>query len=138
MEKLHVGQVVFVFIREEHSVLPVQVVEEVVHRRLTGEETSYFVRAAASEDAKIVPLNLKKNKVFNTINEARQFMIENATRAIDEICKEADDESKKFVQKEQAREQKVNGRSFEEEETPKIPGMSRITLPTGEKVNVIL
>jgi len=90
MEKLHVGQVVFILLREDHRIAPVQVVEEVVHRKLGGEETKYFVRASAQPKAKIMPLEVTKEKVFLTIDDARIYMIENATKAIESICDDAE------------------------------------------------
>ena len=90
MEKLHVGQVVFILLREDHRIAPVQVVEEVVHRKLGGEETKYFVRASPQAKAKVMPLEITKEKVFLTIDDARVYMLENATKAIEGICDDAE------------------------------------------------
>jgi len=139
MENLSVGQVVFVFVPEDHGILPVQVVEEVVRRKLAGVETRYFVRASPDPDAKVFELNSKKYSVFLTLASAREFMIENATRAIDEICREAEAIHGNFQP----------ARKFDSpppEPSPTISalapspavGTAQVRLPNGEMVNVIL
>jgi hypothetical protein len=141
MENLSVGQVVFVFVPEDHGILPVQVVEEVVHRKLAGVDTRYFVRASPDANAKVFQLNVKKHHVFLDLEGARQFMIENATRAIDEICNDAAEIHRSF----ETTERKVTPRvahqvpAPEQIETPRPSvGVSQVRLPTGEVVDVIL
>jgi len=136
MEKLHVGQVVFILLREEHRIAPVQVVEEVVRRKLGGEEVNYFVRANSNPKSKVLPLELKKERVFFNIEDARSFMIDNATKAIEGICEDAmkiaasfDDAAGASPLAEEAREVYTPPPS-----TP--PGHKRVRLPTGEYVNV--
>lgn len=138
MENLSVGQVVFVFVPEDHGILPVQIVEEVVHRKLAGVETRYFVRASPDADAKVFQLNMKKQRVFLTLEDAREFMIENATRAIDEICNDAAAVHRSFqpAQKERA---PVETRATESVEIPRPSvGVTQVRLPNGEMVEVIL
>lgn len=137
MENLHVGQVVFILLREDHRIAPVQVVEEVVRRKLGGEEVNYFVRANSNPKSKILPLDLKKERVFLTIEDARSFMIENATKAIEGICEEArkiaasfDDVSEESPIVEEARE------AYAPPTSAAPPGHKRVRLPTGEYVNV--
>ena len=96
MEKLQVGQVIFILLREDHKIAPVQVVEEVVRRKLAGEEIKYFVRASTNPKTKIMPLEFDKEHVFLTIEEARSYMLDNATKAIESICEEAFNASAMF------------------------------------------
>lgn len=136
MQTLNVGQVVFVFDRADHSIIPVQVFEEVVHRKISGIETSYYVRASSKPGSKTVLLDLKKEKVFSSIESARDFMIENATRAIDEICREAIESSLQFQEKKNESEEIA----LTDEITIPHPtsGITKIKLPTGEIVDVII
>jgi hypothetical protein len=128
MEKLNVGQVVFVFLREDSKIVPVQIFEEVVHRKISGEETSYFARASTDANAKKFRLDIKTQKFFTSIEQARDFMLENATKAIDEICKEAREFSAQFSPKE---ENSYAGQTIENKSEK-----FKVTLPTGEVVNV--
>ena len=144
MQTLNVGQVVFVFDRADHSIIPVQVFEEVVHRKISGIETSYYVRASSKPGSKTVLLDLKKEKVFSSIESAREFMIENATKAIDEICREAIEGSSQFQEKKS--ENKTDEFSSSDEVTIPHPtsaevtkvGVAKVKLPTGEFVDVII
>jgi hypothetical protein len=135
MEKLHVGQVVFILLREDHRIAPVQVVEEVVHRKLGGEETKYFVRAGPQAKAKVMPLEITKEKVFLTIDDARVYMLENATKAIEGIC----DDAEKFAATFEAGEQSPI--SVEMKAPPPTRAQTetsnqRVRMPDGEWVNL--
>jgi len=128
MIKFTVGQVIFILLRDDHRIAPVQVVEEVVHRKINGEEIKYYVRASNSPDAKILLLETSKQKIFLTIDDARQYMIENATHAIDAICNEAMTASYAFSE---------GATSFEAPEKPRqAQEMKKVKLPTGEIVNI--
>lgn len=139
MENLSVGQVVFVFVPEDHGILPVQVVEEVVHRKLAGVETRYFVRASPEPDAKVFQLSAKKHRVFPTLAAAREFMIENATRAIDEICREAEAVHDAFqpARKPERAAPEPAMSSPALAPSPAV-GTTQVRLPNGEMVSVIL
>ena len=135
METLNVGQVVYVFNRDDHSIIPVQVFEEVVHRKISRVETSYYVRANSKPGAKIALLDLKKQKVFLSIDKARSFMVENATNAIDEICRDALESSSQFSMKEQIEEPAL---STEITISHQPSNLTKIKLPNGEVVDVII
>lgn len=127
------------FVKEE--ILPVQIVEEVVHRKLAGVETRYFVRASPEVDAKVVQLDTSKTRVFLNLADARKFMIDNATKAIDEICVEANNSYKKFqptkkVDNDPLEEMESSEQSFESRAP--VEGTTRVRLPNGEFVNVVL
>lgn len=136
MEKFHVGQVIFILLREDHRIAPVQVVEEVVRRKLNGEEVNYFVRASANLKSKALPLDLKKERVFLAVEDARSFMVENATRAIEKICEEARKAAASF---EEAEQESLPAESHESYNLPPAsPGHKRVRLPSGEYVSVDL
>ena len=135
MEKLHVGQVVFILLREDHRIAPVQVVEEVVHRKLGGEETKYFVRASTQAKAKVMPLEVTKEKVFLTIDDARVYMLENATKAIEGICEEAEKIAAAF-ETEAPSPLSAEVKATTPPRPPTETGMQRIRMPNGEWVNV--
>lgn len=135
MEKLHVGQVVFILLREDHRIAPVQVVEEVVHRKLGGEETKYFVRANPQAKAKVMPLEVTKEKVFLTIEDARVYMLENATKAIEGICDEAEKIAASF-EAEAPSPLSAEVKATAPTRTPQESSTQRVRMPDGEWVNV--
>lgn len=137
MMKLNVGQVIFILLRDDHRIAPVQVVEEVVHRKLTGEEVKYYVKASPAPGAKAYPLDLSKEIVFFSLENAREYMIENATRAIESICEEATKASNEF---EQVPAQAKSLALVENIKGPSAPvrqgNTQRVQLDTGEWVSV--
>ncbi len=134
MIKLNVGQVIFVLLRDDHRIVPVQVVEEVVHRKITGEEVKYYVKASPAPGAKILPLDLSKETVFLYLENAREYMIENATRAIDSICDEAAKASSGFEHTPaKSLSLSANG---EETAEPQQRNAHRVQLDTGEWVSI--
>jgi len=137
MEKLHVGQVVFLLLREDHRIAPVQVVEEVVRRKLGGEEVNYFVRASAKPKSKVLPLEIEKERVFLTIEDARSYMLENATKAIEGICDEAMRVAETFGDETEVTPVVEEVRLAAPPPTPPAQvGHKRVRLPTGEYVSV--
>jgi len=139
MMKLNVGQVIFILLREDHRLVPVQVVEEVVHRKITGEEVKYYVRASPAPGAKVVPLDFSKETVFLYLENAREYMIENATRAIDAICEEASKACNGFEQAHPHPQPLALVESGEARgKTPpaKQQNAQRVQLDTGEWVSV--
>jgi len=140
MEKFTVGQIIFLFLRQEHQVVPAQIVEEVVHRKLNTQETKYFVRLSTDAKSKSFQLDVDKEKVFVSLNDAREFMMNNARKAIDEICDDTMAAMKQFETVVQTRERSLEQ---EKEESPveMIPtyvdsSVQKIRLPNGEIVNV--
>lgn len=87
MTKKQVGQVIYILSNSEMSLVPVLIVEEVVRRTLTGEETNYFVETASSSGTrKKFQLDSNKFKVFDDIEQAKEHLSSNALEAISSLC----------------------------------------------------
>lgn len=138
MEKFTVGQIIFLFVQQEHQVVPAQIVEEVVHRKLNTIETKYFVRLSSDLKSKSFQLDLEKEKVFISLNDAREFMINNARKAIDEICDDAMTAMKKFETAEKTRERVIEQEELSVEmiSTYVDSDIQKVRLPDGQIVNV--
>lgn len=83
-----VGQVIFLLLQKELKVIPARVVEQTVTRTMDGEKTSFSVIVPGSTkngQHKKYPLEKLNAKVYTSIPDARNAMIENATRKIDSI-----------------------------------------------------
>jgi hypothetical protein len=102
MKNRHVGQILFILSSGEMSLTPVQIVEEIVRRTLDGEQVTHTVEAFGANGAR-KRFNLVGDKflIFDTIDEAKSYLIENATTAIDSLCSSAVEKSAMFLVKEE-------------------------------------
>ena len=76
-----VGQILFVILRKEAKVYPVQVVKEVTEKTLDGEVKSYMVRAGAKPED-VLGLDALDGEVFDSAVTARTTLIDRATSNI--------------------------------------------------------
>ena len=83
-----VGQILFL-IADASKVVPIQVVEEVIRTTLEGKEKTYIVKFP---DKKETTADIKKikGKLFNSRNEVKTFMIDNAKTAIAQMLEHAE------------------------------------------------
>lgn len=89
MKKHEVGQVLFILAAKDMRIHPVMVVEEVTKKTLSGEQTNYTVESSTARGRKRFDLNLDGLKVFDTIDEIKTYLLENAKNAIEEMCNSA-------------------------------------------------
>ena len=88
MKDYQVGQVLFL-IGESNKVIPIQVVEEVIRTTLEGKEKTYIIKLP---DKKETTVDIKKLKgdLFIGKKEVREFMIKNASDAINAMISDAE------------------------------------------------
>jgi len=84
-----VGQVLFIILNKRPQVIPVQVVEQVVRRSISGEEIQYSVNVPAKDGDKVLELESIDGEVFDDAEDARRSMLNNATRTIDGFIEKA-------------------------------------------------
>ena len=91
MQQYRVGQILFL-IADASKVVPIQVVEEVIRTTLDGKEKTYIVKFP---DKKGTTADIKKVKgeLFNSKEEVKKYMIDNAKSAIEQMVKLADEMS---------------------------------------------
>jgi len=82
MPEYDVGTVLWIIHRDRPGLVAYRVVEEITKKTLDGEKIQYTVQPAVPK-AKMVQLESIKGRIFLTSEEAKQALIENATRAID-------------------------------------------------------
>ena len=82
MSTYEVGSVLWVIHSDRPGLMAYRVVEEITKKTLEGEQIQYLVRSATTK-SKTVKLDSIKGIIFEDSEEAKQKMIENATRAID-------------------------------------------------------
>ena len=84
MSTYEVGSVLWIIHTDRPGLMAYRVIEEITKKTLDGEEIQYLVQAAKPR-TKSVKLNSIKGQVFEDPEEAKMKMIENATRAIDNM-----------------------------------------------------
>jgi len=76
-----VGQIIFVVLRKEASVYPMQVIEEIVKKTLEGEVTSYMVRAGADRD-KVLSVSEIDGEIFDSAEKAKKILVDRVSQTI--------------------------------------------------------
>lgn len=149
MQQYRVGQILFL-IADASKVVPIQVVEEVIRTTLEGKEKTYIVKFP---DKKGTTADIKKVKgeLFNSKDKVKEYMIDNAKSAIEQMVSLAEEMSINIfnassydttVQEETEQELVMLESDYEakEEEVqpPEDDGIIRVDLGNGKfgKINV--
>ena len=82
MSTYEVGSVLWIIRTDRPGLMAYRVVEEITKKTLEGEQIQYLVQSA-NPKSKTVRLDQIQGNIFEDSEEAKQKMIENATRAID-------------------------------------------------------
>jgi len=84
-----VGQILYTTNNEKMSIIPVQVVEKIEKSTLEGKETQFIISFPDHGQTKI-QLNKIKTQIFLGRDEVKDFMINNATNAIENMLELSD------------------------------------------------
>ena len=82
MSSYEVGTVLWIIHKDRPGLMAYQVIEEITKKTLEGEKIQYIVKSAMPK-AKAVKLESIVGNIFQDSEEAKQKLLENATRAID-------------------------------------------------------
>lgn len=97
-----VGQILYTIIEDKKIIVPVRIIEEVTIKNLDYEKTIYKVMLPNKKSQK-VELD-RFDQVFREIEEASNFLIDNAKKAIEKISYDALELEEKFFRKEDTKE----------------------------------
>ena len=86
--KYQVGQILYVVLRKETRVFPMQVVEEITKKTLEGEVTSYMVRGGQDPKAQLLITDID-GEIFDSSDKAKQVLIDRATASINRLMDSA-------------------------------------------------
>ncbi len=126
MPKYSVGQTLYLVSNKRMSVSPVVVTEEVTRRTLEGESTTYLVKN--DKTSNVHQLETLPGTIFETVDQVRGSLIENATQAIDKICKSA-----------QQKAQSLGGTPVKHlSATAEVARSEPVSIPTDEKIKSII
>ena len=87
MKDYRVGQILFL-IHDATKVVPVQVVEEVIRTNLNGREKTYIIKFPDKKETQ-ADISKVKSKIFESSEDIRAYMIQNANSAIDAMIEDA-------------------------------------------------
>ena len=129
----NVGQVLYVILNKRQKVVPVQVVEQVTRRSLKGEETHYSVNVPSRDGSREYNLHDLDGETYETIDAAKNALMENASRSIENIIENAKKIANHVFNARGDIDELVLG---EDEDTP--TDSVKITLENGTVANVKL
>lgn len=86
-QKYSVGQVLYIVSGTKVSVYPVQIVEEVIHKRLDGEDTTYIYKMPG--DNNTLKLSDIDGEIFITHADAKNTMLKRAENVINTLVDKA-------------------------------------------------
>ena len=81
-----VGQTIYTILEDKYKVVPLKVSEQIVTKTLEGETVSY---KAIMPNKKMAKIDLSRlDNIYTDINVVKNYMLENAEAAINEVLKE--------------------------------------------------
>lgn len=108
MEKnFEIGQVVYILSEQAQTILPGIVAEEIVVKKLTGNNISWKIKVGAGDKARLFDSSKIKGEIYGSLEEVRQVMTSRLSEYIDKISKEAENRVVKWYGKEIAEKQKM-------------------------------
>lgn len=139
MSTYEVGTVLWIIHTDRPGLVAYRVVEEITKRTLEGEQIQYLVQPAAPK-ARTVQLESIKGRIFLNSEEAKQALVENATKAIDTIVTKTQNLVNKFFIP-TSRESDVQTPMISNPETAVVnqqlkEGYQWVTMEDGTKVQV--
>ena len=84
--EVNVGQIVFVLNAKTHSLVPAQIDEVVVSRKLEGETTQHIL---ILQNRKKVALENLQTPWFTELSKAKSYLLSEAEKMIDEVINQA-------------------------------------------------
>lgn len=143
MPRFKVGQIVYLLLKEQHAVLPAQIVTENKKKTREGLVVTYDAIVGPENDTKeFVISETNKDIVFDTPRKVQQHLVEEAAGAIKTLVTDAESSAKSWYIEGDDDDDDDDGDDDEEEERlqPKVstrPG-PKVQLEDGSVVNVVI
>jgi len=129
-----VGDVLYVFDSDKQRIVPVQVVSVTSKRTINGVEVSHEIVTPARTDR---PVDIARvhGEIYTSLTDLRQFMMENAKRAIDSMVQRAADVAMQAFDPpeivENNEELALKPPVSVDDDSPAPPGTMRVHMPDG-------
>ena len=138
MSNYEVGSVLWIIHTDRPGLMAYRVIEEITKKTLEGEQIQYLIQAA-TPTSKTVKLESIKGEVYSDSEEAKMKMVENATRAIDNmVVKIQNNVDKYFHGKTQKTIKQASEPSIQSSSSKLREGYEWVTMEDGTKVQVKL
>lgn len=90
---MKIGKILWVINGDAHTIVPVKIVEKITKETLQGEQIEFVIETTSGKKLNLSNL---KDRYYETIDEARNFLLTAAQNLINEIVDKALNSSKKF------------------------------------------
>tara|TARA_R100000152_G_C6742905_1_gene166644 strand:- start:618 stop:1049 length:432 start_codon:yes stop_codon:yes gene_type:complete len=128
-----VGQILYCILEKKKIIIPVRVVEEITIKKIDFEKTSFKVQLPNTKDETV---DLEKfDNFFDDIEEASNYLIDNAKRAIEDISLKALDLEEKFFST-KTKEEELVEKSLDDLECNNEDEKIKIDLGDGTKATI--
>lgn len=90
---MKIGKILWVINGETRTIVPVRIVEKITKETVQGERVEFIIETTGG---KKLNLSSVKDSYYETVEEARSYLLTAAQRLIDEIVVKAQDAARKF------------------------------------------
>lgn len=87
---LSIGQIVYILSDKAQSVVPAIVVEEVIVKKLQGNQVSWKVSIGPKDNNRIVDSNRINGEIFHSLDDVRNVLMERFTDFVSNLCSETE------------------------------------------------
>jgi hypothetical protein len=87
--RFNVGQVIYVILNKNRSVVPMQVVEEITKKSMSADTVTTYMVRAGTDPKNSVLIEQIEGEIFESAAAVRKALIERATTSIDKILAQA-------------------------------------------------
>jgi hypothetical protein len=106
-----VGQIIYVLTSKETKIYPVQVVEEIIKRSITGESVSYIVKAGKGN--KLVPISDIQGELFEDVESLREVLTKRIINTINNIVNESIEKASEWYEQPEVHSPIIESPPFE-------------------------
>ncbi len=137
MSQYDVGTVLWIIHKDRPGLVAYRVVEEITKKTLEGEKIQYLVQPAVPK-SRTVQLESINGRIFLTSEEAKNALIENATRAIDTMITKTQNLVNKFFSPSKPKIETVPDVPLVANQQPQTlkEGYQWVTMEDGTKIQV--
>lgn len=109
-----VGQIIYVLTSKETKIYPVQVVEEIIKRSITGESVSYIIKAGKGN--KLIPISDIQGELFEDVESLREVLTKRIVNTVNSIVNESIEKASEWYEQPEVHSPIVESPSFKSDD----------------------